>query len=204
MIHRADLCRILYEEAKFHGVSVRFGCAVSSISFSEPAVQLSTAETVKGNLIIGADGPHSVCREALLQKPDPPRPNGRLVYRILIDKAEMSKHPELLSLISPPCVDIWAGPNAHIVCYLLRNHFNIVMFFPGGIIDTIYGPKPVDLNHLRGLIHGWEPRLQRLLEIAQSSLQWSLLETDELESWVHPDGKFVIIGDAAHACLPFM
>ena len=167
MIHRADLCRILYEEARNHGVSVRCGCAVSSISFSEPAIQLSSGEAVKGNLIIGADGPHSVCREALLQKPDPPRPNGRLFYRILIDKAEMSKHPELLSLISPPCVDIWAGPNAHIVCYLLRDHHNIVMFFPGGIMGTIYEPKPVDLNHLRGLVHGWEPCLLRLLEIAQ-------------------------------------
>ena len=71
-------------------------------------------------------------------------------------------------------------------------------------MDTIYGPQPVDLNHLRGLAHGWEPRLLRLLEIAQSSLQWSLLETDELESWIHPEGEFVIIGDAAHACLPFM
>ena len=46
VIHRADLCRILYEEAKSHGVSIRFGCAVSSISFSEPAVQLSTGEIV--------------------------------------------------------------------------------------------------------------------------------------------------------------
>ncbi|KAM0803245.1 hypothetical protein BDR22DRAFT_801742 [Usnea florida] len=204
VIHRADHCRILYEEVKTHGIGVRFGCEVSSISFSEPAVQLSSGEAVKGNLIIGADGPHSVCREALLQKPDPPRPNGRLVYRILIDKAEMSKLPELVILISPPCVDIWAGPNAHIVCYLLRGHFKIVMFFPGGVMNTIYGPKPVDLNHLRGLVHVWEPRLLRFLENAPSSLQWSLLEIHELESWVHPEGKFVVIGDAAHACLPFM
>lgn len=204
VIHRADFCRILYEEAKSRGADFRLGCTVSSISFSGPAVQLSTGETVEGSLVIGADGPRSVCREALLQRPDPPRPNGRLVYRILIDVAEMSEDSELLSLISPPAVDIWAGPNAHVVCYLLRDHYNIVIFFPGRSKDTIYGPQPVDLDHLRGLINGWEPRLQKLLEIAQSSLRWSLLETDELESWVHHNGKFTLLGDAAQACLPFM
>lgn len=204
VIHRADYCRILYEEAKSHGVDFRWGCTVSSISFPEPAIQLSTGETVNGSLVIGADGPRSVCREALMKRPDPPRPNGRLVYRILVDVDEMSKVPELLSLISPPCVEIWAGPNAHVVCYLLKDHYNIVIFFPGQSSDTIYGPQPVALDHLRELIHGWEPRLQKLLDIAQSSLRWSLLETDELESWVHHDGKFALVGDAAQACLPFM
>lgn len=167
-------------------------------------MHLTSGETVTASVIIGADGERSVCREALLQRPDPPQPSGRLVYRILIDAAEMRQYPELSNLISPPSVDVWAGPKAHIVCYLLEEHYNIVMFSPGESDTTIYGPQPADLDHLRQLFRGWDPHLQKLLGIAESSLRWSLLETRELQSWVHPDGKFALLGDAAHACLPFM
>ena len=204
VIHRADFCRILFEEAVSLGVNIRLGCTVSSIFFSKPAVELSTAEVVRGDLVIGADGSRSVCREALLQRLDPPRLNGRLVYRILIEVQEMSKDRELQTLISPPCVDIWAGPGAHMVCYLLKEHYNVVIICSGQGDETILGPQPVDIVHLRGLIQGWEPRLQRLLEISQSSLRWSLLETEVLESWVHHEGRFALLGDAAQACLPFM
>ena len=202
VIHRADFCRILFEEAVLRGADIRVGCTVSSIRLSTPEIQLTTGEILYGDLIIGADGPHSLCREALLRRPDPPRLNGRLVHRILIDIDEMDKHEELRSLITSPRIDIWAGPNAHVVCYSLKSHFNMVTFTRGQSNES--KPHMVDLIDLRGLLCDWDPRLHKIVEIAGTALRSSLLENDSLETWVHSHSNFALLGDAAHACLPFM
>ena len=91
--HRADLCKILYEEALNQDVTVRFGCSVQHIDFARPAVQLSTGETVAADLVLGADGARSVCREAMLGHTDTPKRSGKLIYRVCIDMDTMSRNP---------------------------------------------------------------------------------------------------------------
>ena len=48
--------RILYEAAVKEDVDVRFGCAVESIDERTPAVTLKSGETVRADIVIGADG----------------------------------------------------------------------------------------------------------------------------------------------------
>lgn len=38
----------------------------------------------------------------------------------------------------------------------------------------------------------------------ESTLKWSLLSGKPLEKWVASSGKLLIIGDAAHAMVPYM
>jgi hypothetical protein len=40
--------------------------------------------------------------------------------------------------------------------------------------------------------------------MVESSLKWPLLSGQPLKSWVHDQGKLLIIGDAAHAMVPYM
>jgi salicylate hydroxylase len=40
--------------------------------------------------------------------------------------------------------------------------------------------------------------------MVESSLKWPLLSGHPLKSWVHDKGKLLIIGDAAHAMVPYM
>lgn len=89
--HRADLCRMLYEEALNQGVQICFGSLVQQVDFERPAVQLSKGETVAADLVVGADGGRSVCPEALLRQADPPKPSGKLIYRICIDIETMNR-----------------------------------------------------------------------------------------------------------------
>ena len=204
VIHRADLCQVLHEEAERLGAIFRFGCLTSSVCFSTPAAQVSTGQAVSADLVVGADGLGSICREKLMGHADPLRQNGRLVYRILIGKDKMAIHPELTDMISAPSIDVWAGPEAHIVCYPVKDHYNVVMFFPDHGTQKLKGPQPADIGYVRTLIYDWEPRVKQLLDIAESSLMWSLLEMNELDCWVHQYGRFTLLGDAAHACLPFL
>ena len=58
MIHRADLLRILYEQAVKMGVDVRFLVSIASIHDSphQPTVKLVDGTNLQPDLLIGADG----------------------------------------------------------------------------------------------------------------------------------------------------
>ena len=202
--HRADLCRVLYEEALHQGVVVRFGCSVQHIDFARPAVQLSTDETVAADLVLGADGSRSICREALLGHADPLEPSGKLIYRVCIGIDQVSRHPELADLVHPPRIHIWLGPAAHIVCYGLKGVFNVVISQPDDDKGTNFDVQKGDLDNLRQSFRTWDPRLQKLLGLSQETLRWSLPSSRQIESWIHPCGRFALLGDAAHSTFPLM
>ena len=46
----------MYQAAKMRGVIIRFGCQVEIIDQSAPSVTLVNGETLKADLIVGADG----------------------------------------------------------------------------------------------------------------------------------------------------
>lgn len=118
--HRANLCNILYQEALIQGVTVRFDCAVQQIDFSKAAVQVASGEIIDADVILATDGAHSVCREALLGHPHPPKPSGKLIYRVCIPSDTVRGYAELIDLIELPRIHIWLGPDVHVVCYGLE------------------------------------------------------------------------------------
>ena len=56
VIHRADYHEVMLETAKDLGVEVRLGCNVEHLDFISPQVTLSSGETLKADVIVGADG----------------------------------------------------------------------------------------------------------------------------------------------------
>ena len=207
VIHRADFRRILFDEAAARSVHVRFGVQIdlTRTDFGRGVIRLAKdAEEIEADLVIGADGAHSVCRQALLKRPDPPRPSGTLVNRIVIDAELLSKNTHLKTLISPPNVQCWLGPESLAICYLLKGVYNIALTRPQNEQQVFFGPQPVDMDDLRSFFSDWDPRIQELIDIAHVFQKWSLLVNEQPASWVHPDGRFVLVGDAVHLTLPYL
>ena len=206
LIHRADLRRILYDAATNLGASVNLGACVRNVMFGTSEVELLTGERYNADLIIGADGEHSICRESLLGHRNRPRSSGDVVFRLAIPASKITLHQSLAALMNPPCVHAWYGPNSHAVCYQLLQDgiFNIVLTFPESKGETNTGAQPAELHTIRDLCRDWDPRFQQLLGLAESASKWSLLETDALGDWAHSSGHFVLIGDSAHATLPYL
>lgn len=46
-----------------------------------------------------------------------------------------------------------------------------------------------------------DPRVQKLLRLVPNTQVWSLMDREPLESWVHPEGKVCLLGDACHPML---
>ena len=51
--------------------------------------------------------------------------------------------------------------------------------------------------HCANLIY----RVRKLLGYVESTLKWRLMDRKPLETWVHPDGRVVLLGDACHPML---
>ncbi|KAL8883887.1 MAG: hypothetical protein Q9215_007942 [Flavoplaca cf. flavocitrina] len=112
-IHRADYHRILVAEAECLGVKIWLHSKISHIDFDEPSVQVvGQPGKFHADIIIGADGLKSTCREAM-QGP-PPHLTGDLAYRIVVKASDMKAHPGLRDLAEKPAINYWLGPSAHV------------------------------------------------------------------------------------------
>lgn len=159
----------------------------------------------KADLVIGADGLKSVCRETLLGKKDPPRLTGDLAYRIVVPASEMRKDDRLKDLVNSPAITIWMGPDSHCVGYLLKGGdlYNMVLACPDNLPELVNTAK-ADLREMRELFAAWDPRLKRLLELVQETSKWRLQNSEEMANWGHESGKFALLGDSCHATLPYL
>lgn len=117
--HRANLHGALLERAEQLGAKIVVGARVLDVRCEEGG-DLSSATAVledgrefAADLVVGADGINSTCREILLGHPDPPTLTGDLAYRLLLDTEEMMKDPELREFVEDPQVNYWVGPDAH-------------------------------------------------------------------------------------------
>lgn len=207
VIHRADLHNILLQEAERLGVHISLDCQIAKINFTEPSVELSCGELISSDVILGADGERSMCRDALLNHVSSFQDSGDHVFRITVDANEVAKHRDLADLIQPPSINFWVGPGAHAISYALKRDglLNIVLTCEHDASTTAqHGPLQADMAEVRQAFSQWDAKFQAVLDIAQGCSKWNLFEAPEATYWTHPDGKFTLLGDSAHAMLPFV
>ncbi|MBY5547389.1 NAD(P)-binding protein [Rhizobium leguminosarum] len=150
------------------------------------------------DIVIGADGVWSKLRQFVPGSP-PPRFSGNIAYRFTIAETEA---PGFLDRAS---VSAFLGGSAHLVCYPLRESgsFNMVVITAGNIAPQAWQSEPTaeQRAQLRARLSGWNTAIVSLLEKHRKLTFWPLFETT---SGAWQDGrKTVLIGDAAHAMMPF-
>ncbi len=204
-VHRADYHTVLAEEFRRLGGSIATNSEVTSVNFNDSTVQIKGGPDIKADLIIGADGVKSISRELLLGRADPPRFSGDMAYRLVIREKDIRKHPNLVDLVNSGRINNWIGPDQHVMGYKLRDGdlFNVVI----ACTDTL--PETTNMalagaQELRDRVMGWDPDLEALVALAYEGSKGRLMRVDEMESWVHPLGRFVLLGDSCHATLPYL
>lgn len=62
-----------------------------------------------------------------------------------------------------------------------------------------------NVDEMRALYANWDPRIPKLLSLCDSVTKWRLCIRPGLDpTWSHASGAFTILGDAAHATLPYL
>jgi len=203
-LHRVDLQQALYTRAKELGVEFCFSEKVDSIDFDKTILTTKRGNTYSGDLIVGADGLWSRCRECLLGAKDEPKPTGDLAYRIVLS-SEQIEDSKLRAFIEKPQVHFWIGPGAHVVGYSLRGGkmINIVLLVPDDLPAEV-SKQSGSVEEMRKLFVGWDPLLTSFLDQVDNVDKWKLMYRAEVPSWISQASNLVLIGDSCHPMLPYL
>ena len=194
--HRADLL-----DALASGVDpacVHLGHRLTGIEERPSGVTLTFANgaTSEADVVIGADGVHSVVRTALYGD-DNPTYTGQMVWRALLQGSDVP--PELME---PSGHVQWMGPGCHLLAYYLRGR-EVVNIVTQEDTDKWVGEGwsiAGEPDEMRASFPNPEPRLETLLSLVTRCSKWGLFTRPLTENWGR--GRIQLIGDAAHAMLP--
>ncbi|WFU10455.1 FAD-dependent monooxygenase [Rhizobium sp. CB3090] len=150
------------------------------------------------DLIVGADGVWSKTR-ALVSGAPSPHFSGNIAWRFTIPGASA---PSVLDRTS---VTAFLGPSAHLVSYPIKEHaaFNIVAIISGSSTShdwSAIGTK-AQREHLLQRFSAWNDAITAMLERQEQATFWPLYEASA-GRW-HNGQDVILIGDAAHAMMPF-
>ncbi len=154
-------------------------------------------ETAEADVVIGADGVHSVVRELMLGT-EAPRYTGRVAYREVFPTALMN------GLDVYPCIKWW-GPDRHIVSYFVnprRDELYFVTSTPEPDFAVESWSAKGDLAALRAAYDRFHPQVRAILAACPDVHKWALVERDPLPYWT--EGHVTLLGDACHPMTPYM
>ncbi|KAJ5363870.1 FAD/NAD(P)-binding domain-containing protein [Penicillium cataractarum] len=210
--HRIDLHEALKAKAtSLHGpgvpVTIHLRCKVVGCDPAHASLTLSDGTVVQGDLLIGADGVHSVLRKVIAQEDIAAEPSGGSAFRFLIPISKVKENPETAALVQKAGeLQFWDGQYRRLVIYPCRNNteLNFVCLHPDteseGTTEgwNIAGSQ----ENLLRVFDEFSPAMKALLEMAdpESIKLWRLLDRKALGTWIN--GKSCLIGDAAHPFLP--
>ncbi|WP_417582304.1 FAD-dependent monooxygenase [Pelagibacterium sp.] len=198
VMHRADLVEILHGAARrFANIDIVFSVADFTLDRSGSTLEVSAKEpdgkTRKARpfAFVGADGVRSVTRTHHLDGPDA-RYTGKVAWRALVP-------PEALSgVLNLNRTTLLLNPNFHLVAYPLpyRNTVNLALFTHESESDLSVLDQRAPRIKSRN-----DKRLASILDsVGEAWTPWVL---SGVQTPVWHQGAVGLIGDAAHAMVPF-
>ncbi|GAM87653.1 hypothetical protein ANO11243_056800 [Dothideomycetidae sp. 11243] len=214
LVHRAHLHTALREATtgktgKGTPCELRLGSRVMSVNAAEAEVKLLNGDCVKGDVLLGADGVHSVCRGSL-PTGDSIRPydGGSSAFRWLVPTQDILDDP-----VTAPLVDSVSGTltmnmaeDRRIVYYPCNNNtlMNFLLIHPSELtrVEGAGWNQKGDKTKLMEIASPFAPAWQALVAKAPADTLkvWTLLDMDVLPTWT--TGRMALLGDAAHPFLP--
>ncbi|KIJ65700.1 hypothetical protein HYDPIDRAFT_87975 [Hydnomerulius pinastri MD-312] len=199
-----DLSKILRNAAEEAQVDFIWETAVTFIHSDpdRPSVTLSDGRTLYAHMIIGADGPRSIVREAI-NGPLEEDLEGHSVYvcvGCLFSTA--SCWPDYEQYL------VWTGDSRHVLALTTDGgkQFSMAIFIPEVDVEGELEDDPA----LDGVMVArdkltikCEPRLQRIVDRIPEFQRKRMYNREFAEDWVDESGRLLIIGEAAYPIWPY-
>jgi len=194
--HRADLLNAL--ASGIDSAHVHLGHRLTAIEERQSSVTLTFANgaTRQADVVIGADGVHSVVRRALYGD-DHPVYTGQMVWRALLKGSDVPAE-----VMEPTGNNQWLGLGRHLLGYYLRGREVINIVTQQDTDQWVEEGWSIagDPDAMRASFPDPEPRLKTLLSIVTQCSKWGLFLRPLTDNW--GQGRIQLVGDAAHAMLP--
>jgi len=200
VIHRADLLSLYQNALPAELVALDHRCVRLTPRQESTTVEFvhadqSTSE-IEADVVIGADGIHSVVRNTIAPDVEA-RFSGLCAFRCLVPASEAP------AFARRPVQTLWLGPDRHFVHYPISSGklINVVAITPARDWRRESWTETGKISDLRGEFLGWDDRLLSMIDAAAETHRWALYDRAPLSHWTQ--GNIALLGDAAHAMLPF-
>jgi salicylate hydroxylase len=198
--HRADLLALLRSVWPADRLQLDRRCTALQLHADAVELTLNSRDgasiTVCADVVIGADGIHSTVQPAVVPAVEA-RFSGLCAFRCLVPAG----HAPAMAL--RPVQSLWLGPGRHFVHYPISGGrlVNVVAIVPAGAWRVESWNADGEIADLSAEFSGWDERVQQLIVSASSTKRWALYDRNPLERWTN--NRIALLGDAAHAMLPF-
>ena len=197
---RPDLLSVLAEAVrgiKPDAVHLGAKCAGFTQEDAGVSLRLEDGRLVAGDVLVGADGVHSVIRSQLFGT-GKANFTGFAAWRGVMPMERLPAH------LRRPIGTNWVGPGSHVVHYPLRGGalMNFVGFVerPNWEIESWMAPG--NPSELARDFTGWHDDVQAMIREIDEPYQWALASRPPLERW--SVGRATLLGDACHPTLPML
>jgi salicylate hydroxylase len=197
-IHRADLLALLAAQLRPGTIRTGHRCTGLRQDAGRAVVGFANGATATADVVIGADGIHSVL-QGFVAEPARPVFSGVVAYRGLV-----------------PCLDgypagtmrMWVGESKHFLVFPVRagRLLNYVGFVPSATPARESWSADGDPAELAVHFAGWDPVIGDVIAAITgpggSGFRWGLYDRAPLPRW--SSGRLTLLGDAAHPMLPHL
>ena len=203
VMHRADLQAALQAHVHDHpDIELRLGCQFEDVvphAKGLTVVQRSsmTRQQELAVALVGADGIWSTVRQHLFPEVKP-QFSGLIAWRGTLDATQLPRE------YTSRRVQLWMGPDAHLVAYPISDarQINVVAVVPGTWNRPGWS-APGEPNEIKNAFASatWPGPARMMLGAVDEWRKWALFTVPGGGDWT--EGPIALLGDAAHAMLPF-
>jgi salicylate hydroxylase len=196
IFHRADLLDVLAKGVDSHRIHLDHRLELIEETSADITLRFANGATHHADVVIGADGVHSVVRR-ILYGDDKPTFTGQMVWRALLPGSEVPRE-----VLEPSGHIRWVGAGRQFYAYYLRH---------GAVVSVVTQQESEkwvqeswsakgDPEEMRASFPDPEPRLKELLSRITACSKWGIFLRPATTNW--GGERIQLIGDSAHAMLP--
>ena len=211
--HRAKLHNALKEAATSSSgtgepVVLHLAAPVADVDPITATVHLKDGTSRSADVVVGADGVHSIARTKLPGGDKKPFSSGKSAFRFLVERKAVESDPQTAKYLQSEGELLMAyGSDRRLVMYPTCDNtlLNFVCIHPE---SASAGSSSGDWNNgatkelLLEVYQDWHEDFRAILsKVDENSLKvWRLLDMEALPSWTTQ--RLAVLGDAAHPFLP--